>query len=265
MSKQNKKKSKNIILFIITFLLLITAIVVGIKIAEKNNYSIEIKKKMKLSFTDGISKVKNFEDENALALGWIQIQGTNIDIPVVHASILYEDTDIDYAWLNPRYIDGDNRPVILGHNILNVSSKPLLNQKGLKNFESLMSFTYSSFAKDNQYIQYNTLDESNLYVIYAIGFYDYDYDYQFTFDNKENVEKYVKSAKENSIYDYSVDVNGSDEIITIKTCTRYFGLNEKQQFIIDARKIREDEEILKYKVKKNKNYKELNINDEQVN
>ena len=73
-------------------------------------------------------------------------------------------------------------------------------------------------------------------------------------------DNYIKEAKEDSIYDYDVDVNSSDEIISLITCTRYFGLNGKTQFRVDARKLRENEKIEKYSVSTNQNYDELNQN-----
>ena len=64
-----------------------------------------------------------------------------------------------------------------------------------------------------------------------------------------------------SRFQYDVDVNDNDDIITVKTCTRMFGLDEKQQFQIDARLVRDNEEMYKYKVTKTKLYKEYNLND----
>ena len=95
-------------------------------------------------------------------------------------------------------------------------------------------------------------------------FYDYNYDQSESISSKDEIDKYIKSVKKNSIYDYNIDVNSSDDIITIKTCTRYFGANEKQQFIIEARKLRKDEKTVKYQVEMNNNYKKLNLKKENI-
>ena len=38
--------------------------------------------------------------------------------------------------------------------------------------------------------------------------------------------------KKNSIYDYDVDVNKDDKIISVATCTRFFGLDDYKDFRI---------------------------------
>ena len=56
------------------------------------------------------------------------------------------------------------------------------------------------------------------------------------------------------IYNYDIDVNSKDKIISLITCTRYFGLYGKTQFRVDARMVRENEKIVKYKIETNQNY-----------
>ena len=94
----------------------------------------------------------------------------------------------------------------------------------------------------------------HLYKIYAINFYysDEEEGYGITDDNL--VKSYIKNAKNNSLYDFDVDVDSSDHLISLITCTRYFGLNGKTQFRVDAREVRTGEKIKKYTVYSNKNY-----------
>lgn len=257
--KKNKK-----LLILLTFLLIIIIITVIAYLVLGYDDSKNLKR-IKLNFEKSSTKISEFSNDEVVVLGWIQVQGTNINLPVVHASALYEENiDFDYAWRSPSYIDGDNREVILGHNILNVSNQPIYNQNNLRKFEALMNFTYSTFAYENQYIQYSKNNQDDLYIIYAVGFYDYYFDDESGINDKDELDEYIKTAKENSIYDYDVDVDNNDELISIRTCTRYFGRSEKQQFIIEARKVRDEEEIVKYKVSKNYNYDKLNINDLKI-
>lgn len=214
---------------------------------------------MILNFKDRINTLEEFDSGNYYKAGWLQVQGTNIDLPILDSSS-FEDVDTisySYGWRSPRYETGENREVLIGHNIINVSSTPMLSNENLKNFESLMSFSYAGFAKDNLYIKYTKNGKEGIYLIYAIGFYDYYYDDAESMTNKEKIKDYISNVRKNSIYDYDIDVNENDTLLTVKTCTRYFGANEKEQFIIDARKIREDEEIVKYLVEINANYEEL--------
>lgn len=217
--------------------------------------------KIEVNFDSRLDTINQFETE-ASKVGWIQVQGANIDLPVLdYIGYLESDVSYKYAWAGNYFRDGMNRRVISGHNILNVSSNPVNDTSNLEDFEGLMTFVYHSFAKENLYIQYTDYltQEENLYKIYAVGFYDYNDGILMGFDNDESVDKYLKMVLENSIYDYDVDVNNSDELITLVTCTRFFGSNTKQQIFIDARKVRKDENITKYKVKKGNLFKEYNL------
>lgn len=241
---------------LILFLGIVLILVVGFYLSF-----FRVDDKIEVNFDSRLDKINEFETE-ALKVGWIQVQGANIDLPVLdYIAYLDSNTNYKYAWAGNYFNDEMNRRVISGHNVLNVSSNPVNDTSNLEDFEGLMTFVYHSFAKENLYIQYTDYktQEENLYKIYAVGFYDYNDGILMGFDNDESVDKYLKMVLENSIYDYSVDVNSSDELITLVTCTRFFGSNTKQQIFIDARKVREDEEITKYKVKKRDLFKEYNL------
>lgn len=236
--------------------IIIILIVIGIVVYFLTKTSSNGSKVMKLDFEDRVDTLANYEYEDYLVVGWLQVQGTNIDYPILNhdASNSIEPTALNFGWRSPYYVTGENREVLMGHNIVNVSSNPIRDMSTLTNFEGLMTFTYDDFAEDNLYISYTKGDTTELYKIYAVGFYDYYDDKAESFSNSDDIKAYISKVRKNSIYDYDVDVDEDDQIITLKTCTRYFGLYEKQQLYIDARKVRDDEKITKYKVTKNDNY-----------
>jgi len=195
-----------------------------------------------------VEDIQNTSIYDADVLGWIKVQGTNIDIPILDVNDdVATDNKLNYAWLSKFYFEGDNRKVIYGHNIRNVGSEPLIVDPTHTRFEQLPSFTDYDFAKENLYIQLTEDGKDKLYKIYAVGFYGVDEELGDSY-LKENLDKYLKSAKENSLYEYDVDVNSSDEVISLVTCTRYFGLQDKTQFRVDARRVRENEKINQYSV-----------------
>ncbi len=262
-----KFKLRRILLLIILFILCGILVFLGIRVFSSDNSSDTfVSEKIKLNFESRVDKLESFDSGSLYKFGWLQIQGTNIDVPIFDSSSFAKvDTlDYSYGWISQNYNSGENRPVLMGHNILNVSSEPMLPNNDLENFEELMAFSYYGFAKDNLYIQYTVNGKDNIYLIYAAGFYDYTYDSAESMTDKNEISKYIKDVKKNSIYNYDVDVNSSDEIITIKTCTRYFGADSKQQFMIDARKVRDNEEIVKYQVTTNKNFDKLNLYKEKM-
>ena len=134
-----------------------------------------------------------------------------------------------------------------------VSSEPEIGNSEHIKFEQLMSFVYYDFAKENLYIQYSDGKEEALYKIYAVSFNDIAYEYGQSY-SKKKINKYISDAKDISIYDYDVEVDENDKLISLITCTRYFGRYGKTQFRVDARRIRENEKISKYSVEINSNY-----------
>ncbi len=199
--------------------------------------------------------------EGTVTKGWIKVQGTNIDYPVVVENETIKGVK-EYAWVSSEYYDGETRMAIYGHNIQNVSYKPLITDQKHKRFEQLMSFVYEDFAKENLYVQYSHDGVDELYKIYAVGFYNYEDDRGYSYDyimQAEELTNYIKNVKTNSIYNYDVDVNNTDELLSLITCTRFFGVNNLTTFKIDARKVRDDEKIEKYSVQKNTNYDILGL------
>lgn len=246
--KANIKKQMLITGSILVIVVLVVAVVY---------FSIEdskFDKNITLNFQDRTEDSLEFKQGDFYTVGWIQVQGTNIDMAVLNGHDYSNGGISDYAWRSSEYDTDETREVINGHNIINVSSTPIRDMSMLNYFEGLMAFTYYDFAQDNLYISYTKEGKEELYKIYAIGFYDYAGNNDRSMSNPEQIKEYIASVRDNSIYDYDIEVDENDELITIKTCTRYFGAFEKQLFVIDARKVRDDEKIEKYKVKKSKNF-----------
>lgn len=256
-NRKNRIKKKNIVIIAIIFFLIIVSVIVVNLLFKKekvNNFDTT----MNLTFENRVEKLQSFQYEDYLTVGWLQVQGTNIDYPVLnHDAYNVSPTELNFGWRSSRYSSDENREVIIGHNLINVSSTPIRDMSILNNYEGLLAFTYDDFAEDNLYISYTKGNVTELYKIYAIGFFNYGSDAAESFNNVKDVNDYIEKVRKNSIYDYDIDVNSDDTLITVKTCTRYFGANEKQEFYIDARKVRKNEKIIKYKVTKNDNYKIL--------
>lgn len=255
--KMNKKK----VVFFIFLLIVLIVVVSGFFITKNYSKNSNTVTTIELSFKNRVTDLKEFTyDEGSTAIGWLQVQGTNIDLPILMYSEDLESNNFDYGWRSPGYLSGGNRTILLGHNIINVSSDPLVSMDVLSNFEGLMAFVYEEFAQENLYISYTQGDDVEIYKIYAAYFNDYDTDDLSSMNSSKEVKKFIDKVKEISIYDYDVDVNEEDKLLTLKTCTRYFGSLEKQEFTIEARLVRKYEQIDKYEVKKNSNYDILNKN-----
>lgn len=211
------------------------------------------------SISDRTQKMK--EKSDYPVIGWIRVQGTNIDYPVLYANqegLDIYDIDVDYSfgWRNVSTDKLNSRTLILGHNIRNVSSQPLLNEKTFNNFENLPSFLYYDFVKDNKYIQYTVGNENYLfkiYSVYMIDSNDLNYSEYLEKDDKKN---YIKESKEKSYFDFNVEVDDEDKLISLVTCTRFYGMTTTS-IVVDGRMVRENESINNYSVEETKNYKEI--------
>ncbi len=190
-------------------------------------------------------------------VGWLRVEGTNIDYPVIYntAEVNMDQLDYDFVWTNSDDEQLGNRELILGHNVLNVSKQPIITDKTHTRFEQLMSFIYYDFAKENQYIQYSINGENYLYKIFAVGFIkNKDMQYYDKFYTKKKLKDYIEQAKKDSFYQYKVDVSEEDDILSLVTCTRFYGYEANIDFKIDARRVRKYENIMKYGVAESKKY-----------
>lgn len=207
--------------------------------------------------TTEVEKFKGIKKEKAL--GWLRVQGTNIDFPIVY----YHDSDISdptnelgWSFVNKNTLQ--QKTTIFSHNILNVSSNPLIANKNHKRFEQLLSFIYLDFVKENKYIEYTTGGKNYLFKIYGVSFQKEEkLVYKKAKLSTKEMKDYINYTKENSYFDFDVDVNNKDKLITLVTCTRFFGQTTDYSFVVDARMVRDNEIISNYKVKEKKNYQRI--------
>ena len=124
-----------------------------------------------------------------------------------------------------------------------------------------MSFIYPDFIKKNQFIEFtNPSGETSIYRIYGVSLVDetQSMSYYDTF-TKDELNKYIQKVKKESMYDMDVEVNSDDLILTLYTCTRFYGLGGTYSFRVDARKLREGEKMRYSKVEVNDNYKKIDV------
>ena len=211
-----------------------------------------------VSEAEKVEEAKRYGDT---VVGWLRVEGTNIDLPLIEnlegTNILRDD--YDFAWTNSFPDSKSNRPAFISHNIRNLSKNPVVGDDTMFRFEQLMSFIYPDFIKDNQFIEYTNQDgETALYRIYAVSLLEDNQEasYSDTY-TKEEQEEYIKKAKEESMYDMDVDVNSDDMLLTLYTCTRFYGFGNAYSFRVDARELREGEKMKYSTVETNKKYEKI--------
>lgn len=244
-------KKEKIYVVVIIFIFVISFIFYFISISPKiSKFKLEDK-------TNDINNAKKYGDS---VVGWLTVEGTNIDLPLIKVTnkTNVDRRDYNYAWIYAHPDSNSNHVSYISHNIRNVSRKPIVGDNTMTGFEQLLSFIYPSFIEKNQYIAYTDVNnEKAIYKIYAVSLVENDQSASFK-DIYTTAEQkaYIEKAKKNSMYDIETEVSENDKLLSLITCTRFYG-GTSYSFVVDARKLRDDEKQTISKVSTNKNYKKI--------
>ena len=178
--------------------------------------------------TERMLKVEKLQAENKDIVGWIEIEDTNINYPVLQG----EDNEYylthnykketsqkgsifltkDYDWDLPS-----TNLLIYGHNIMNGQM-----------FQNLLKYADEEFYKEHPVIRFTTQNEDKEYEIISAFksrvFYKSEQNVfrYYDFVNAENEEEYnefIKNAKDSSLYDIEKTAEYGDKLITLITCS----------------------------------------------
>lgn len=252
--KKIKKGKIKIVLLLFIFSALIVAIIYGLFLMIKPYYSIKAR-------SDNIKNYNESRTGEERAYAWIRVQGTNIDYPIIDSLLDYTtlaQIDGDFTWTVGKFEELPKHAVILGHNVRNLSANPIITDSKHNKFEQLPSFLYYNFIKDNKYVQLTINDKDYLFKIFSVAIIEEkDLKRNTKDETTEDFIKFINESIDDSIYDFDVDVNENDKVISLVTCTRMYGPNSDYDLKIDARMLREKEVIKNYRVQKNKNYEKI--------
>lgn len=180
-------------------------------------------------------------EENKDFAGWLSIEGTKIDYPVMQC----EDDEYylrhDFYGQDSRYgclyvkekadLDFGTNFIIYGHNMKDGSM-----------FGDLDLYLRESFYKEHPVILFDTLYEERTYDIIAVfrsQVYNADDDvfkyYQFyEADTQEEFEDFYANIKELSLYDTGVEAKFGDAFLTLSTCAYHV---EDGRLVVVAKRI----------------------------
>ncbi len=188
--------------------------------------------------------------ENNDFVGWLNIPGTNIDLPVVQTTdndfYLHRNFQKQYEFAGTLFADyegvisKDGMPqntVIYGHNM-----------RYKFQFAQLMNYKRNiSFLKASPVISFNTLYNDNMYKIVSVFVTNikeehgevFPYYKDIYFKNRDEFFNFVLEIEDRSLYETGVDVEYGDEFITLSTCDQDTSLDLR--LVIVARKVRPNE------------------------
>lgn len=176
--------------------------------------------------TDMQLKVSELKNQYPNMIGWIRIEGTNIDYPVMqwtdNEHYLTYSYDGKKSKLGSIYLHKDadvNKPtsnfIIYGHNITT----------GVM-FNELLDYKKQSFYNDHKIIKFTTVNKDAEYEIISV-FVSKIYNqndnvfkyYKFiNASNEVDYNNYISNVKKLSLYNTGINAKYGDQLITLTTC-----------------------------------------------
>lgn len=193
--------------------------------------------------TERMLQLEELQKQNSDIIGWIEIENTNINYPVLQGSdnnyymnhnYKGEQTisgsiflDKDYKW-DPQ----STNLLIYGHNIKNGTMfQNLLNYKSKNYYEQHPTIRFTTNNEDMQY-EIISAFESKVYYNYETNVFRY---YYFVNSNNENeYNNFVQNAKNASLYDTGKTAHYGDQLMTLSTCSYH---TKDGRFAVVAKKI----------------------------
>ena len=180
--------------------------------------------------------------QNEDLFGWIYIEDTPVDYPVMHTPedpeyYLHRAFDRTYSFSGVPFLaaecfEGCGNYIVYAHNMKNGTM-----------FAVLKNYADEEFYKEHSIIQFDTLYERGDYEVLAAfpsqifaenakGVFRY-----YTYNDlrePEVFEEFVAQAKASSLYDTGVEAVYGDSLLTLSTCAYHVG---DGRFVVIARKI----------------------------
>ena len=169
------------------------------------------------------------ENENSLYekykdyRGWIKIENTNIDYPILQAedNSYYLDKDINNEYLASgsifmNYLNNgfnDMNTVLFGHHMRNGTM-----------FAQLKKYKEKEFFYENKDIDVELNNNEHLkYKVFSVYITNGKNNYIKTkFDNKNEYKEFLETIKNRSMYESDIELDEDDKIITLSTCSYEF-------------------------------------------
>ena len=177
--------------------------------------------------SENMQKVINLKQENEDIIGWIQIENTIIDYPLLQTTdnsyyLTHNDKKQKskygsiYAKSECNIQDNNSNVIIYGHNM-----------KDEQMFNTLLKYEDKDFYNEHKEIKVTTENEESKYNIVSVFksrvFYQDEKDvfryYNYTkFENEKEYNTYIENCKKIQLYDTGVSAKYGEQLITLITC-----------------------------------------------
>ena len=142
--------------------------------------------------------------------------------------------------------------MIFGHNMKNLSAKPLIIAKDHSRFEQLLSFYYQSFISSHQFILLSTKNDNYIYKIFAVTFRKNDSILLTNPKNDQEMQALIDESLDNSLFKIDTKIDTDDKVLALITCTRILGARSDIRFMVLAKRVTSNKDLYYSTVKINK-------------
>lgn len=208
--------------------------------SSPNEFSLH---KTAIRLPDVLDEYKTLYEKNKKLIGWLKIDDTIIDYPVMQTSnneyYLDHNYNQEYDKNGSLFLDCDcsiyprsTNLIIYGHHM-----------KSGQMFGQLQKYAKESYGEKHSEIQFDTIYEKATYqVMYVFRSQVYNEDdlvfkyYQFINANsEEEFDSYMKEMEEMSLYDTGVTASYGDSLLTLSTCDHS---QTDGRFVVVAKRIK---------------------------
>lgn len=196
-----------------------------------------------------LEHLREMYEQNHDMAGWLKIDDTVVDYPVMHTpeddeKYLRADFEGNYSTGGCLFLKGvcsldpeSDNLIIYGHNMQNGTM-----------FRTLMSYKNKSFWEEHPVVKFSTLYEEREYEIMAV-FYDrvyYNYEDVFKFykfidaETEEDFEEAMTNYAKKALYETGVTAEYGDRLLTLVTCSYH---TNHGRFVVVARQAMGEEAL----------------------
>ena len=191
--------------------------------------------------SEKIINLEKLHNENNDIIGWIQIEGTNINYPVLQSDnsfYLNHNYKKEYSEIGSIFMDMNVNLELPSSNFLMYGHR---TNAGMM-FEDLLKYEDEKFYKNHKTIHFATLQEDAQYEILSVFrsriYYQdeknvFRYYYFTNAETEEEYNDYITNAKNVSLYDTGVNAKYGEQLITLSTCAYH---TDNGRFVVVAKK-----------------------------
>ncbi len=195
---------------------------------------------------DILNAIAYYRDQNPDAIAWLNVPGLRINDIVMQSYDnnhylrknelgeydLYGSYFADYESNLGSREDMSQNTVIYGHSDLED------NPEGPR-FSQLFAYKDEEFANENRYVHFSTYESRMTWQIFAVFETNVSFNYIKTDMTESEQETLLSEVKRLSMYDYGVEVTGTDKILTLSTCGNRTSGKADKRFVVMAKLVPE--------------------------